>query len=168
MLRDGIVCGVRDQHSQQWTTLARKSDSPEGAGFPQWMVTAVVSAAILLGKDSHQTTEVSGFRIGSDVSTNPSLDQREPLYLCCRCAKIGNSPALCKFKNAKCHHCGKLGYIRPACKSREKTNYNPKKLKNIHHVQKEQDEGDREHSLFSITSYDTSKLYTVMLEVPGR
>ena len=62
--------------------------------------------------------------------TNPSLDQvhmlkgiqsykqhfisnskghREPLSPCFGCARTGHSPALCKFNNVKCPHCGKLG-----------------------------------------------------------
>ena len=56
-----------------------------------------------------------------------SKGQREPLPPCFKCAKSYHNAALHKFKNDKCHHCGKLGRIRPACKSREKTHHNPKK-----------------------------------------
>ena len=145
----------------------------------QSMERAVENTATLRGKDSHHAIAVSGFSQGNDVCTNPSLDQvhilkskqnskgqREPLNPCFECAKTGHSPALCKFKNSKCHHCRKLGHIRPSCKSREKTHH--KKLGDVRHVQEEQVEDNREHSLFSIPSHGTSKPYTVMLEEAGQ
>ena len=136
--------------------------------IPRLMKRAVENAATLLGKDSHQATAVSDFSQGNEC-TNPSLDQvhmlkgiqcykqqftsnskaqRKPLSPCFRCAKSGHGPALCKFKSAKCPHCGKIGHIRPACKSREKTHHNPpppqkKKYWGFKHVQEEQIESDR-------------------------
>ena len=77
---------------------------------------------------------------------------------------------MCEFKNAKCHHCGKLGHIGAASKRREKTHHNPKKLGYVQHVQEEQDEGRVMKSIasFFIPSHGTFKPCTVMLEVAGK
>ena len=29
--------------------------------------------------------------------------------------KPGHHPSKCRFKDAKCHHCSKVGHIKPAC-----------------------------------------------------
>ena len=182
MLRDRIVCGVRAEHIQRRLLAECNLTLQKALDIAQSMERAVENAATLRGKDSNQATAVSGFSHGNaDLRTNPLLEQvlmfkskhnakgqREPLHPCFRCAKTGHSPALRKFKNAKCRHCGKLGHIRPACKSREKTHHNPKKLGAVKHVQEEQVECDREYSLFSIPSNGTSKPYTVTLEVAGQ
>ena len=42
---------------------------------------------------------------------------------CYRCGKGNHSPAVCRFKDAKCHECGKKGHIAIGVSLQEKQPY---------------------------------------------
>ena len=50
-------------------------------------------------------------------------------------------PAKCKFKEHKCHQCGKVGHIKLVCHSRpvDKANQPSKRWRNVHSVQDDMD-----------------------------
>ena len=55
---------------------------------------------------SGEVLKFTGAKSGSSKQQMPS---------CTRCGKPGGHLSKCKFKDAKCHHCGKVGHIKPAC-----------------------------------------------------
>ena len=79
MLRDRIVCGVRDEHIQRCLLAEGNLTLQKALDIAQSMERAVENAATQRGKDSHQATAVSGFSQGNtELCKNPSLDR----YIC--------------------------------------------------------------------------------------
>lgn len=66
--------------------------------------------------------------------------------------------------NAQCHKCGKVGHIKPVCKSPSKSH---KPVGDVRHVQTEQGESSKEYPLFNVPGTSTSKPYQITLEVSG-
>ena len=51
-----------------------------------------------------EVLKFTGVKLGSS---------KQQMLLCTRCGKPNNHPSKCRFKDSKCHHCGKVGHIKP-------------------------------------------------------
>ena len=47
--------------------------------------------------------------------TGAIVNSKQQMPSCTRCGKPCHHPSKCRFKDAKCHHCSKVGHIKPAC-----------------------------------------------------
>ena len=91
--------------------------------------------------------------------------------MCFRCGKGSHPLAKCKFKEAKCHQCGKVGHIKPVRHSRpmDKANQTPTRRRNAHCVQDDMDtEPTKEYTLFNLTANKHSHPFQVTVCVDGQ
>ena len=110
LIRDRLVCGVRDDRLQR-TLLA----------VPKLTFEKAFELALL-----HESAEqnVQMLRAAVEVHVTSKLapnatgcDRPTPLSLCYHCG--GQHMAkTCRFKEALCNHCGKKGHIKRVCRSR--------------------------------------------------
>ena len=63
-----------------------------------------------------KSNELKGSQPSSSVLAvgTPTVQNK----LCGRCGRGNHDKSMCKFRNATCHKCGKIGYIAPACRSK--------------------------------------------------
>ena len=90
---------------------------------------------------------------------------------CFRCGKGSHPLAKCKFKEAKCHQCGKVGHIKPVHCSRpmDKANQPPTRWGNTHCVQDDMNtEPTKEYTLFNLTASKHSHPFQVTVCVDGQ
>lgn len=178
MLRDRIVCGIGDDHTQRRllaeSTLTLKSamtiaQSLERASENADTLKKGTAATPIIAGTSEQEAKVHSVK-GRNHAGRREPPQQGAQVPCYRCGKSNHLPSMCRFKTAKCHHCGKVGHIRPACQSdkREKN----KAQGGVQHVQAEgdatSDASDEEYLLHSVPAVGASQPYYVTLSVAGQ
>ena len=98
--------------------------------------------------------------------------------MCLSCGKSDHDRRVCRFRDAKCHACGKPGHIAPACKGSKqggnhKGHQNHKgspRARKTHHVDSAQGQGAEEDSELGILTVNNSpaKPITVDMMVSGQ
>ena len=111
MLRDRLVCGVRDTRIQKKLlaeTVSSIRDRP-GSGDD--------TRELANGRGSERPVH----RVQDKPVTKPGQPRNpaEHTAKCYRCGGKHNSSE-CRFKEATCRVCGKVGHIERACRSRDK------------------------------------------------
>ena len=111
MLRDRLVCGLRDSRLQ--IRLLAESELTFKKAFEMTQASEVAE---------RNTKELQAGKKAAPVLTlrkSESLGQRQstPLPMCYRCGGKHRS-AECRFKDADCNHCGKKGHIARVCRSK--------------------------------------------------
>ena len=86
-LRDRLVCGVANQAIQKW----------------------LLSEHDLTFKKALEYCDIT--RTTTPSASTCSLSWQFLLQMC----KEGHQQSQCKFRAATCHHCGKVGHIKPIC-----------------------------------------------------
>ena len=115
MLRDWLVCGIRDA-SVQWRLLAEPALT-----FQKAMELAQTAEMAMKNSKQLQNTP-SSLSNGSvhALNTNQRWQKRTPQTgTCYRCGNKHTS-AECRFKNATCNFCHKKGHIAKVCLSKAK------------------------------------------------
>ena len=106
MLRDRLVCGIRDERIQ------RRLFAESNLTFHKAFDTATAMDA------AHRDT--ADLKVGGVVQpVNKVTKIRGNQRLCYRCLGSHQHDA-CPFKNTKYHFCGKLGHLAKACKSAQR------------------------------------------------
>ena len=84
---------------------------------------------------------------------------------CTRCGCDYHDSNECKFKDATCHKCGRLGHIAPVCRSRPGKFFGgqPKQARWVSAA-----EQDQEESLYVVREHVSSSPYQVELHVNGQ
>ena len=103
-LRDRLVCGMQSESTQK--VLLSKADLTleKALEVAQGMEAAAVKSKELKG--SHRSASSSVLAVDA------------PARNCSRCGRGNHDKGVCKFRNATCHYCGKVGHIAPACRSK--------------------------------------------------
>ena len=101
--------------------------------------------------------------------TQPEVLKVRSTHPCFCYGKTNHAPAKCKFKDAKCHHCGKVGHIKPACcslpKAADKAEQ-PARRRNVHCMQIDTDTiKTKEYILFNLPATQSPRPLTVTLKV---
>ncbi len=114
-----------------------------------------------------QSEMVHKIKVNSHSSRKKPHNRNQSLPPRYSCGKSNHSPATCKFKTATCDGCGKVGHIRPACFSRNKSKQQRvARAGNVRHVREE--ENEEAYGLFNTPSTGKSKSYLLALEVESR
>ena len=138
MLRDRLVCGINEQ-TQHHLLAESKLILKRALEIAQSSETAAQNVQALQGQLPVQPGTVT-HDIGKLTGTRT----------CFCCGKGSHPPAKCKFKEAKCHQCGKVGHIKPVYRSRpvDKADQTPTRQRNTHCVQDDMDtEPTRVHTI---------------------
>lgn len=154
MLRDRLVCGLRDKHLQQ--RLFAKKDLTFSKAYD--LAVRAESAAQQQQKLKSDHSEVNkattSARLRSSHKTQVGQGQR-----CWRCDKA-HSPNSCKFATATCHYCRKRGHIEKACISKRKATKKGPQLNNYFGTSREPQPPEQQmstlHGLHSVTSESTT------------
>ena len=165
MLRDRLVCGVRDPQLQKRLLAERQltfskallelAQAFESAESSSRDIQAVCSPSVPLPVPVH-SVDKKGLSVPDSVS-------------CFRCGGK-HYATTCKLKSVTCNNCGKTGHIAKVCRS------NPTGAKSSagqaargHSPEKEDSpprEGSKVHSLYNFSS-SSNKLFRVTLQVNG-
>ena len=146
-LRDRLVCGLSSEAIQK--VLLAKGD-----------LTLETARKIALGQEA-ATKRTKELKDGQNSSIL-KVAEPPPGKRCGRCGRGYHGPNECKFKNAKCHKCGKVGHIAPVCKSWAGRNHT-EQTKWIASADNQEEE-----SLFVVMGRSSSGPYQVELQVNGK
>ena len=114
LLRDRIVCGTSDTKIQR-RLLAE----------PKLTLKRALDLAIAIETSEKDAFDLQKSKLPVENVIHKLDDTvRDPkrqniVYKCSRCDGR-HSPTQCRFKEAKCHACGKIGHISRACRSKGK------------------------------------------------
>ena len=109
-LRDQFVFGLRNGSTQR--RLLKD---------PNVTFDTAVEAAKLDETAAKDTVELQGGNLGATASANVhklaprSSNKKSGKDRCFRCNQTSHKSNDCWYKDAKCHGCGKVGHIKPAC-----------------------------------------------------
>lgn len=113
MLRDRLVCGVRDIRIQRWL-LAEAKLTLKRALDLALTIEAAYKNASEIHKTDGQGGDLSVNKVDAKVSTGSEVK-----WFCCG----GNHyPQASHFKNAKCYCCGKVRRLAHLCPAKKKGN----------------------------------------------
>ena len=116
MLRDRFVCGVRDDKIQRRLLAEPKLSLKRALELGIAAEIAEKDGLDLQKSTPSETPTVNKF----EGKPTPSKDHKPShANMCSRCDGKHNS-SKCRFKDAKCHACGKVGHISQACRSKSK------------------------------------------------
>ena len=120
MLRDRLVCGVRDARIQKKLLAETGLTFKKAFETAQAVETAELQARELQAKGWGSEKPVHWINYdkpsGKPGQTKGPADQAQRCY---RCGGKHNSSE-CRFKEATCRVCGKVGHIERACRSKDK------------------------------------------------
>ena len=154
VLRDRLVIGVQDPNIQR-RLLAEKDLTFEKAfELVQSLERASESAMAIQSQAkgaAAQSEMVHKIKVNSHSSSKKPDNRDQSLPPCYRCGKGNHSPVACKFKTATCDGCGKVGHIRPACFSKNKSKQQRvARAGNVRHVREKENEEE---------AYDLNLIY---------
>ena len=161
MLRDQLVCGVRDSRIQKKLLAESTLDFKKAFGIAQAVETA-----------EHQVKELH------DSSTKPVgreihrvVKEKKPVntdQTCYRCGGTKHRASECRFKQATCRACGKVGHIAKVCRSKTKEHskgVTPKPPARAHHIthSEQPTESTEYEEIFNITDTQSTAPYSVTI-----
>ena len=124
MLRDRLVCGLRDERVQKrllsevtltFDKALKLAQASETAELNTRVLRQVPEAPVEVHTTDKKATETRG--------RGPKTTNGIP---CFRCGD-NHSPAQCQFRRVDCHHCGKRGHLARVCRSRAKPSSDSKR-----------------------------------------
>ena len=160
-LRDRLVCGLNSESIQK-ALLAKQDLTLESA-----LETALCMEAA--AKKAKEMKERSGQAAGSvhKLHKGSSPSTSTPAKLCTRCGRGRHTREQCKFKQATCHTCGKVGHISPVCRSKVTTSSKPACSKPVKSVTTVSDNLVVE-PLYTISDHSSSPAYQVKLKINSK
>ena len=146
MLRDRIVCGVRDSRVQK--RLLAESVLTFQKAFK------LVQTAELADKNAEELQKQSSSNV-HNLYPNRRSAPPPSHYPCSRCGGK-HSAKDCRFRNVDCHKCGKTGHLAKVCRSKPKLTPDArrqKKGRHAHKLQEDLSDGDKsadEYGLYHV------------------
>ena len=115
-LRDRLVCGLRSEGTQKRLLAIKKLTLQEAMDLAQAMETADKNSKALQGSKDATVNRFS-------KTTTPRAPRRNPTARrpCHRCGKSNHEASQCRFIDAVCRKCNKVGHIAPVCYSKKKS-----------------------------------------------
>lgn len=101
-LRDRLVCGMLHENIQKVLLTKADLDLDQALEISLGMEAASQKAKELKGTHRDQ----------------PVMAVQTPVPRCGRCGRGNHDKSECKFRNATCHKCWKVGHIAPMCRSK--------------------------------------------------
>ena len=145
MLRDSLVCRVRDSRIQRCLLVEPKLSLKRELDLAVALETAEKDALNLQKNPTpggNPTVNKFKGKAGDEKEAKPSQTSK-----CSPCDGKHNSSE-CRFKDAKCHACGKVGHVSRACRSKKKGTHKPTQKERGQRLYKPQStnrlEGERE------------------------
>jgi len=146
MLRDRIICGIKDDAIQQRLLSEKELTFKKALEIAQ-----TIEAATHHMKELHTSNKSEATTSSIDVYKVMPV-QGLPQMACYHCGKRGHRPSDCHFKDVTCHYCGKVGHLMSVCLSR-RNNVSSKQGKNLSgRVDVLQEEDLEEHVLNAVDS----------------
>lgn len=131
MIRDRIVCGIRDSRLQR--RLLAETGLTFKKAFELCQTCEVAEKnAKELQTGQKQSCQMAGASVMAMHSTSSSKKERST-WKCYRCNSEQHLAKDCCFKTATCHACGKIGHIAKACRSKGKAHGNQQENKKSFH-----------------------------------
>ena len=113
-LRDQFVCGLRSE------ALQSKLLAEDGLTLQRALEIAKAQEAARRDAHKFQDTHTDNPPTIGFIRRKEDPPSNSPTRLCYRCGKGNHSSSMCRFKDAKCHECGKKGislqYVVPGKK----------------------------------------------------
>ena len=155
MMRDRLVCGVRDKRLQQ-----RLLAEPDNVAFDKALKLAQSFEAAEKDVKDMQRHDPSG-HVSAQVNKATHKQQQPPSHKPSSCFRCGanHNPSTCRFKQEQCHSCGKTGHIAKVCRSKPKPR--PEKKLKTHKVE-ESSTSPSEYTLFPVKDAKSSPLQTTV------
>jgi len=117
-LRDRFVCGLQSEHLQRkllseeltFQQALDKAVADEAAGRNVRDMTAIstTKGVHMVQSKPRQATRPKKFQKNTTNTTNATP--------CTRCGFTNHKSEDCKYKNAKCYKCGKIGHLKSECR----------------------------------------------------
>ena len=110
MLRDRLVCGVNDKVIQKRLLSETDLSLDNMVKVAQAMESAAKNFVTMLNG-------VTGASRAEDVHKTDSQHREKSAgkSSCYRCGSKDHLATSCRFKEVKCHGCGRIGHIKKAC-----------------------------------------------------
>ncbi|XP_038139940.1 uncharacterized protein K02A2.6-like [Cyprinodon tularosa] len=121
MLRDRLVCGINDDRIQR--RLLSETDLTFEKAF---QIAVAAEAASRNVQDLQNKAPLACNSMKTEGKERKGDWKKKECY---RCHGKQHSAAECKFKEAKCHACGKVGHIAKACRNKNKGSSRPDERK---------------------------------------
>ncbi|XP_060520647.1 uncharacterized protein LOC132698531 [Cylas formicarius] len=128
MLRDRLVCGVRDDGLQR-RLLAEENITFKKAHDMCLAYEVAARSLAIIKEGGGQSADVHDVNAREKVNKDPSKLKTSVSRVSKRCFRCEekHSPDSCVYKNAKCKFCWKIGHVEHACFSKKK--HSKQKLK---------------------------------------
>jgi hypothetical protein len=172
MLRDRIVCGVKD------TRIQKKLLAEPALTFKQAYDTAMaMELAEKNAQDLHNTKPNQKIQATHGISQHHQQTRQLGNPTCYRCGGTKHSAAECRFKDVDCRQCGKRGHLARACRSKSlqikskptrKGNSQATRRKPTHMVREESDEEEmEEYNMYNVNDNKAKSSYMATPIVNG-
>ena len=137
-LRDRLVCGLSSEAIQK-SLLAKE----------KLTLSTALETALGMEAAAKRAKELKG----TQRSTPVFRVEKTPAKPCGRCGRGNHSSGDCKFKDATCHKCGKVGHIAPVCRTKPNRSARGRTKNTKWVAASEQDHppDSQEESLFMVT-----------------
>ena len=133
MIRDRLVCGVRDEKIQQKLLCEKKLTLNSALKIAQAMESATKYSMSI---QKHQAT----FQEGETVNKLYAQPKRDHQSQCYRCGS-NHLPDKCPFKDKECFYCHKKGHTVRKCRQKERADGKPRMSNaGINQLQEEEEE----------------------------
>ena len=121
MLRDQIVCGINDEAIQLRLLTEPGLTFKKSLEISQNLEATSKNMRELHTASSSKKDANSKVNKVVQTSQPESKSQGKPDMPCYRCGKLGYKAASCRFKEATCHFCRKVGHLKSVCMARKKS-----------------------------------------------
>ena len=126
MLRDRLVCGVRNSRLQSRLLSEPSLTLSSALAIAQAFESAAANASELNRGGPASSERADPQSVHRVEEQRQRQRQRQPRGAaaggarasCWRCLKTGHGPADCPFRSRRCYSCGELGHLRAACRRR--------------------------------------------------
>ena len=118
MLRDRLVCGVKDDAIQRKLLAETDLTLQKASAIAISMETASKDAQILISFGGATVPEKEPESSPRAETIHHVQDKPARKFVGCSCCGKRHPSSICRFKNATCYACGKVGHIKSVCRSR--------------------------------------------------